>query len=229
MGRLSLLLAAGCAPSQEGEFGSGTFHYFCVEASDAQCDALDEVAPEVFQALAIGGWFTVAYTDHLIDGYVREDGAPRLEVVSASDPVTGLSTALRLRVLEPGFVALVAYSGSGSPRGENLIHLFATEPTGVRISRVEADASFFGDFAGVSIEARVSGLLRLRAAPIDDDGRILAGALDCHWTTSDAAIVEIASDPTDNVVEIRPVAPGTATLEVTLGGNVASTELVVQP
>ncbi len=238
MGRLRVctLLAlipsvSACDPAEQtqaGELGAGEFTYHCIEPSDAQCDEGEEVAPAAFKHIATGATLAVSYENEdrqliAADVYFYNRSA-RLEVTERE--AGSANGNAQVRFLSPGYTALLAYTVDG--KVDDILHTVVVDPAGIAISRRdEGGGSFSGSFGDVSIDVTIGLGVTLRAAPTDDAGDILAGALDCEWQSSDDSVVEIVGDPTDNVVDLDLKAPGTSTITVKLGAIEASTDIVV--
>lgn len=225
---MGALLGCDAATREEGELGDGDFRYLCVGTSDAQCDIGEEGAEKAFQGIALDARIGVQYVPDF-------PGALRDFTVFGHDRVDNLrDDALGVTVITPrvpGFTALFALyapiAGGSSPGIEDILHVVVREPKGLQISQREPSGSFNGSFGGLSVSVGLSAPLTLRVAPIDADGNILAGALDCEWVSADPDIAEIVSDPTDNVIDVQPKRSGAATFTVTLGAQTASVDVAV--
>ncbi len=227
------LATSGCQDETgglRGELNAGTFFYRCAERSDAQCDADAVVAQAddttaAFPAIAVGAVFGLRFDDR--DGTVGATGfepaTPKFLAVSAD----------ALTAMLPGIVGVVFVDNG---RAVDFVHLNLVAPASVSISQastievsvddIAAGNDIVADGSDVAIDltspVSVSSRTFLRAVPRSEDGRILAGGLTTEWTTSDPTIIEITSDPSDNVIAIETRGTGTATLTVTQGDITAA-------
>lgn len=227
-----VLTTSACFPKEQkqaGELGAGEFTYHCIEASDAQCDVNQEVAPEAFQHVATGATLAVSYENPDNGQYEGDvyfyNRSPRVEVEERE--YGSANGVVMMKFVEPGYTAILPYTDDG--KIDDFLHVHVLDQGGIAISRRdEGGDSFSGSFGNVSVEVTTGLSVTLRAAPTDDQGELLAGALPCEWQSSDEDIVAIIGDPTDNVVELDLGNAGTATLTVKLGNVEATTDIVVE-
>ena len=209
----------GGPPTQEGELGNGTFTYDCHVESDAQCDDSSVVAPvdETLKSLpsvAVGATFQVNYSSKGSTPYTTSP-VPEFIVEESEDPDgDGVSIGF-YRAVRPGIGVLLGQSSAGP---EDLVHVRLEEVADVVVTRIDAGGNFGFDGAGViDVNVKLEETY-FRAVPVTADKRLLSGGLPCMWTSSDAEVVAIDSEPTDNVVHVQMKKEGTATLRVDLGG-----------
>jgi hypothetical protein len=208
----------GCDEDAEntlgGELGNGVFIYLCLRPSDAQCDRDEQHADLALTSIATGGKFGIDYDngDTLLPATLD-----RLDY----DADEELWVAKK-----PGWVAII---GQKYGDGDDFAHLRIVDPAGLALSRREVSGEFSGSFGGVTVDVSVQSPIYLRVAPVDSDAAVLAGALDCSWSSSDTAVAEVSGDTTDNVVEVVGKTAGTATVTAELGDLSISTTVDVQP
>ncbi|EYF04910.1 hypothetical protein [Chondromyces apiculatus] len=217
-------LASGCEGSGEergaiaGELGQGVFYYQCATESDGQCDEkavrgeVDETTGS-FPSVAVGGEFSIEYVSNTDQG-----ANATYSLVATSDFVTFAETVLTAQAT--GITALVATDVNGY--AEDLAHVRFETATKIRVSQTETaeqvDTGFAGgvsaNVGGTDIEIDVGSTLNLpgrsflRVVPTTDDGRILAGALPCTWSTGTPDAVRIVSSASNNVVDVEISGPG---------------------
>jgi len=212
-------------PGQRGELDKGMFYYLCAADSDAVCDSdavvgrADE-ATGAFPPVAVGGDFKLNFVP---------DDASAVEYIDPGSESFITWEDTTFTAMLPGIVALVATDVSGY--AVDLVHIRLAQPAAIRVSQTTTTAQSVDSFAagldinldGSDVEidlqgsVSLSGQIFLRAVPMDADDQILAGALATSWQSSDPSIVQIVSDPANNVIEVQPQASGTATLTVTMG------------
>ena len=221
------ILAVGCEPKEKmtgppvkvGEIGSATFVYGCGPDSDVQCNMDAELAPKamntVFPQVAVGSKFAITTVTNVEAG----TGAP-LGVGTAGTVMVDVDPMSKLLLgKKEGYGALLALSGT-TVVDITSIHLAV--PTKLEILQGTPDGKFLGGSVsigpgGVSATSSVVYTFRFRAIPKDDSGGILAGALPCNWTTSDANVAKITTPPQQNIVTVVSGTAGTANIDVTLG------------
>lgn len=217
-GLLAISALLGCDDDEEnqlaGELGEGTFTYLCQLDSDAQCDRGEETSDLALANIALQGRFGIAYSESV--EYLQPASTDRLDYDDAAELWVAGQT---------GWVGVMAINNLG--RVDDFAHFYVVEPVGLRISQRQASGEFTGSFGGVSISVSAQSPITLRVAPTDDQDAVLAGALDCSWTSSDPATARIAGDATDNVILVEPLQNGTATLSVSLGELTAQTTIEV--
>ena len=101
--------------------------------------------------------------------------------------------------------------------GHDVTHFEVRTPTDIRITHENVGGTFiFNEIFGTDmITLRIPD--RFRAVAIDTEGTMLAGDLGCSWTTSNASVVSVDTDPGKNIVTFTIHGAGQATLHVTLG------------
>ncbi|MSP25972.1 MAG: hypothetical protein EXR75_12595 [Myxococcales bacterium] len=237
LGGALLIFAAlsGCYPkgkdesktaSEGGELGNGTFTYACGPLSDAFCvvDAdkpaasADQSVP--FPVVATGSRFTMTYKSD------EPPASPFWVTVLAPEFFTATEEGKYLIARLHGFAALGGPEGDGGL--EDLTHLEIADPVALRFSQEDTSGNINGSFGGLDV-AVSSALHRFRVAPVDAADGLLAGALPCSWTTSDASVVAITTDVASNVIEVSFGKAGTATLGATLGDLSGEVQVTVKP
>lgn len=235
----ALLVVCGCdnsASGQVGELGNGTFHYLCESVSDAQCDDnalkgdLDE-STGAFPPIAVEGRFQLSF--------VSNDGLGAGYITPGSRAFVDFEGESTFFGVAPGVVAVMA-TDSNAGRAHDLIHIRVADVEGVRVSQTTTTTEAGGliaagtefNIGGAEVDVELAGGVLavseqtyLRAAPVDASDNILAGALAVQWESSDPGIVAIVSDATNNVIEIEPMASGSATLTVTMGTTTRSVDI----
>jgi hypothetical protein len=208
-------LTAGCSAGTGGELSNGSFAYVCTTSTDVHCQ--DSIFPSNLlpNAVAVGGQFNITYTG---ETPVTEDGVEfQVRVVPASPSMVESVNGAGFRITSPGEVAFLGRGANGVV--SDFVHVHASVvdrigmiSSGQDVTTVEVDASF-----DVSITAN----------PIDKDGQTLGGGLDYSWTSSNDAIVSVASSGLDNHATITGNAAGTAMVSVTAGDATADIAVTV--
>lgn len=215
-----------------GELNAGTFYYKCHLETDAQCDedavvAAADATTGAFPAIAAGSTFKLRF---------EEDGASDSSYFlspGSSDFITSNDTVFTAE--RAGIVGLAATTTIDPVRALDLVHVRLLDVAGLRISQASTTEASVDEIAGgsdievdgsdvaIDVQNPVSLATRtfLRAVPVSAEGVILAGSLSVAWTSSDVAVIDIVSDPSDNVIEIESKGMGTATLTVTMGAATA--------
>ncbi len=216
------VLALGCDGKEDpkqppavlpGSLGRAEFLYECVGEADPQCDQDADLAPtrtdSPFPVIAVGSRFQL----------FAESGGP-LQLGTASGQWLALDAdGATLTALRAGVVSVVA-SQSGTPLDFADIEL--REPAALKILPATPQGSFEGvevDVANgqLTAEANVEFTFKFRAIVVGANGEILAGDFPCNWSSSDPDILQITSDPVDNIVTVVSGNPGPGVLEVELG------------
>lgn len=195
--------------TEGGALGRGLFRYECVEDTDTVCDGFFD-ADAFPAAMAVGGRFSMSY---------RPDGSeplPRLEP-AASSVLAANGTVLTF--LRPGTSAVLAMLD-----GEvfDYVQLEAQPVAEIRITDTGYDALGLAE-----IEIDDTEGVMLRAIPQDLHGRALGGAMEYDWSIDDPSVAQVVSLSTLRIAEIEPLAPGSTTLRVSVGGYEEVLPLVV--
>jgi hypothetical protein len=205
-------------PVNEGALRAVTFSYSCAGPGDAQCDADAELAPVAagssFPAVAVGTQFVVGVKLSDTPGPVTIGGAGGAFLTTKLTELGTLVTASR-----PGNVALLALSG------QQVVDLTTLELREIdHIALFQASPR--GDFKGgalslndgkVTASADVRYTFKFRVAPVDKDGKILAGALPVQWTTEDPSVARLTSAPNENIATFVSGAAGSTKVRATVG------------
>jgi hypothetical protein len=125
-----------------------------------------------------------------------------------------------LQALLPGVAAVTD--------GVSFEHLLLRAPDHAVITH-ESDLATqsFDDVVGTDTFALRLPTDRFRAVVVDADGVVLAGALQCHWESSDTQVVTVETNAAANLVTLRLVGSGMATVTVTMGGLTAGIDFDV--
>lgn len=198
-----------------GSLGRATFTYECAGPGDAQCDVDADLAPlredSPFPLIAVGSRFELS---------AESTGIGPLDLGSASGAFLSLDADGRTMTAErPGVVSVVALQG-GSPLDFADVEL--VEAANLKILQATPEGSFEGaevDIGNgeVSAEVDVEFTFKFRAVMTDADGTILAGDVDCAWTSSDPSVAEITTDPEENIVTVVSGQAGSAVITVEYG------------
>jgi hypothetical protein len=191
----------GCQPvPPTGVLGNGGFQYLCgSQEGDPSCTGSSGTA-DLPGAVAVGAKFQLAYTPRSSSGTTVE-GANGYEVVPASSELA-LATGNTVVAQRAGYVALLARN-TGTATVDDFVFL-----------KLAAIAEVKTASPDVSLAAGQSSTLEVEA--FDKLGAQLSGQLACSWTTSDPAIVEVASH-TGLGQLTAGCAGGTATVTATCG------------
>jgi hypothetical protein len=228
---LVVLAAAGCSSSpgngtSPGELGRGKFSYYCdpnYKVADAQCNDNADLAivdPSTnLPSIALGASFNVTFSDGR--DYTDDTNAIAL------DPNT-----MRFVAIETGYAVLVGHRDDQG-NAEDLVHVTIEQIDHIEFAHT---APMGGSFKG---EVTAPGLMAsftvqggpvtqlFRVVPLTKDRRLLAGALPVKWTSSDPSVVQVMTDPTQNIITVQILKSGTATLHVTLGETAGDVTLTV--
>jgi hypothetical protein len=214
---LAALAATGCEPTGGtlGELGQGRFYYVCgvddlfCSEQNAAAFAFGEDEPPVPERIALGASFGLTFASH-------EAGGGRAEVA-----IESFADGASFRAMQPGFVGFFADGGGG--RVVDLMHLEVVSPTD--LSLVTRDASLLGSVS-------LTEPLQIAAVPLGSGGETLFGSVPAFWASSDLGVVAISSPsgvgaPRAGLARLTPLAQGTTTVEVAVGGLVATIEVTV--
>ncbi|MBX3228243.1 MAG: hypothetical protein KIT84_26540 [Labilithrix sp.] len=202
-------------PEQGGVLGAARFRYKCLLPSDAQCDFDKELgtgaggSSSSLPTLATGSRFGLEIE---LNASAGEGDAPAL---TALHPTFATVEADGVTLVRPGKTTI------GLSRGADIVDMLDVEvkdPTGIKLFSGDPQGQFTDVKVGVgSVKATVQFTFRFRAALADGD-QVLAGSVPCKWTTSDAEIANITTEPEDNIVTVvTGTKQGTATIKVELG------------
>lgn len=197
---LAALCALGCSSIEPdetpGELGNGAFRYVCV-GDDATCP--ENGAAQVFpSAIARSARFDVTYQ-------LFEDGSDA-QVSSASSKMIEVSGSA-FRALESGTAALLARRTVDGVTVD-FTHLSIEEVSEIEVRRASGSA--------VSLVMAAGSLQQLRAEPLDENESVLAGAIAFEWQSSDTSVLKLETTGGSRM-DVRAVAPGTASLSVVHG------------
>ena len=217
------VLALGCAETEDpeqppavlpGSLGRAEFRYECVGAGDPQCDLDADLAPtrtdSPFPLIAVGS---------RIQLFAESNNLP-LALDSASEQFLAIDAdGATVTALSAGTVSVIA-SQSGTPVDFADVEL--REPVALKILPATPQGSFEGvevDVANgqLTAEANVEFTFKFRAILVGANGELLAGDFPCNWSSSDPDILEITSDPADNIVTVVSGNPGPGLLNVEVG------------
>jgi hypothetical protein len=208
----------GSAAARGGQLGAATFTYVCGKGEDPQCNTDSELAQpgefSTFPRIAVGAAFGLGIKPkerQFDNDSLKLDFSETLfEVDEAKTNFKGKS---------PGVMSILANYNSETL---DLTWLEVVKADHIKLIQGTPDGKFKDGSIkigpdGVAGQANVQFTFKFRAVAADKDDKLLAGALPCMWTTSDAAIANITSPPTANIVTVVSGNPGTATVHVTLG------------
>jgi hypothetical protein len=212
---IGLLVMAGCGPSFSGcgpigfgtggELGNAVFNYQCTQDSDPICD--DEIffPGNEIPPIAVGGEFQVAWSAKTT-GFAEP----------ASRDLVSLRNANALVAERPGSVALLAKEEGA------IVDLVHVTLEAVHHVDVEAfDQAGLPSTVDADFTMTANQDTTVRAMSMNESGLVLGGALPCQWAVADESIAVIVGPvplpPNDNQIRILAKAPGTTTVQVTLG------------
>lgn len=214
--------------TQQGKLDNATFAYLCTDksAGDPYCDTV--VSNPKFPSIALGAQFFVG-------AKAAKNGQPT-PVYSSSD--------LRLAITDtgqPGPDHFSLESAIAHQAGITSILADAGDYVDVRVSpvvkmsitlvAVDAGGKVAATLGPVKASAEFSDkTIFLRAAPLDDGGNELGGALPqtYAWKSSDPTVVSITSPPNAHIITIDQLKAGVSRLTVTLGDVFAYTDVTVK-
>jgi len=215
-----LILTVSCEngenaiPVNTGDLGSGTFDYECVNSEyDAAC--LWTMEPSWPRSIAIGADFDLEF--------VSNKGTAAREVVGGS-PNHILNDYDSMQLIGEGQAVVLALNGSDEV--VDLIHV-----VGKPVALLELGVLPGGNDAGwyqiEQVEVEVGESLRLRPIPQDDNGRILAGAVEYSWVVDDELTVAIDVSNPYSSIYVEGLLPGSTFLTVAAGDVVQQYDVVV--
>jgi hypothetical protein len=226
-----LLFGAGCdkkgSPVRSGQLGNADFTYVCGPDTDPQCNPDSDLAApgevSAFPKIALGSRFAMsaAARSGPTGEYTLDASRPFFEFFDEGDRHL-------IRPKKVGIASILAIKGE---EALDLTWVELVKADHIKFVQGTPQGTFKdGSIAigknGVTAQASVVVTFKFRAVAADKDDKILAGAFDCKWTTSDPAIANITSPPTANIVTVVSGKAGTATLHATLGdlaGDIALT------
>jgi len=216
-----LFAAVGCeddksAAVRAGQLGAAEFRYVCGTGEDPQCNTDADLAQpgefSEFPKIAVGGAFGID---------VRPKSGPEstIKLDFARSLFDFDEAAKNFKAKKPGVMSILGV------RNDDVLDLTWVEivkADHIKLIQGTPDGKFKDGSIkigpeGVAGQANVQLTFKFRAVAADKDDKLLAGSLPCMWTTSDAAIANITSSPTANIVTVVSGNPGTATIHVTLG------------
>jgi hypothetical protein len=205
-------------PQQKGDLGAATFTYQCGPDSDPQCNVDSELAPiatdSQFPTLALGSTFVLQAQR------AGDAGTGALVVTPVSTGfIDADATGKLMTAKRAGITTVLATSGADTV---DLTTVVITAPDHVKLLQGSPTGSFKNGSVvvgpnGVTAQANVQYTFKFRAFAVDKNDTVLAGALPCNWTTSDATIASITSPPQANIVTVVSGKAGTATITNTIG------------
>ncbi len=214
---LFLLAAAGvlaltaCGPfdSSSGELNNGRFSYLCIDSSDTTCDGFpgNTALPD---RIAVGGAFDLEYAGDTT-------GSSPVQVQPASETMISDASG-HLKFLVPGIGAMLARNTSGVVA--DFVHL-----RGASVDHLDVAGPSSTDSV-TTVEMTTDDEVILQVAAKDAGGSRLAGALPYAWSSSSDTIVSLNGLGPKNRATLTGVAPGTATVEVTLPSGLKKSVLI---
>jgi len=217
--------------AEPGELGRGTFKYACGQGgADAQCNDDADLAivdPSTnLPSVALSSTFNVGFLPNDdSDGTLRGTQSGDADFL-AIDSSVGSAQYVAERT---GYVAVIGLDDHPL----DLVHVKIESIDHLEFANTNPSAG--GTLKGqvtvpgltISASASSAPTMLVRVVPMTADRRLLAGALACKWTTSDATIVAIDGGATQNIVKVDLLKNGTATLHVTLGALSGDVTLTV--
>lgn len=205
-GALAALILLGACDGDEGsgalvphelngELGRGDFEYLAIDDSDAMLDPSALPA-----AIAVGARFDLDFTAAVALA------ASGVSVHSGSAFVSTHGATFEVDL--PGrFVMLAIHQG----HVVDLAHLTSRPVSDVVVEDTDG-------YVLTELTLAVGEVAELRALPLDDEARLLAGALQYDWTTDDASVVEVRGAGLDpRRVMLTAHAPGMVDVQVRTG------------
>jgi len=219
---------SGCvlspAPPNEGQLGSDSFFYVCVQQSDAACNLVSSSKPlDKIPVIALGSTF----------GIVAE---PLGDTVTSPTPFIEQSsvgsTGSVFIAKRAGDAVLVSQSNSVSKNtveATDLTHVHIHAPVTLALSSGDVAPGFMALDPSAVFMLTKGSTVKVRVMSQDQAGVALGGALACQWTSSNTAAVSLASDPTANIVQLSGMTAGMSTVKVTYGELNVSFNVTVSP
>jgi hypothetical protein len=206
----------GCGPfGTSGALGNGAFAYECAGSNDAFCEGLVFPVSGQLPDVAVGGTFNILYNGEMPE---TKDGIEfQVAVVPASTELVETVTGVGFRVTAAGDTSFLARGANG------VVADFVT----VRVLTTDHLEVLSGGSSIIQLNLQTSTQENLRVVPLDENNEKLAGNLTYAWSSSDESIVTIGGS-SSNDASVQAVAPGTATVTVTLGELHADIPITVQ-
>jgi hypothetical protein len=206
-----LLALASCGPrdSSTGELNNGKFSYLCVNSGDASCDDAVSNHP-IPDLLAVGGAFDLEYAGD-------SAGSAPVQIEPSSEVMISAASG-HFKFLLPGVAAVLARNTSGGVA--DFIHLHAA---GVEHLDVTESTSIG---AATTVEMTTDNDVTLRVTPMSAESSLLSGALQYTWASSNENVVTVKGFGATNHTTLTGIAPGTATVMVSLPSGVKRSVLV---
>lgn len=187
-----------CAPPSQGttygELGRGVFVYQCLDPADGACpDGAIDVPRSFPDYVAVEGAFLLTYdpTDDALFG----------------ETLVVKSTSMLVDEVAGGFVAeQPGYAGMGAYRGDELvdvIHLDLVVPE-LQITGSAPPDLVVGGGLELNVRARLGSVS-------------VAGSLPFTWSATPSGVVDLVADERLDRVRVVAVAPGAATVTVSVG------------
>jgi hypothetical protein len=220
----TVLVVGGCffggpEPGQEGELGNDRFTYACRVDSDAMCDEGSTVAQEPIYGLpvvALGSQFGLD-TDGITTEARAANSRLKEDIVSATDGNVVFTA------VQAGWTTVLSRTYDGAY--VDLVHVLVKQPTGAKLFQRLASGEAWSS-AAAALEVSSTTNAELRVAPVDGE-EVLAGGLIVSWTTEPTGIVEILPKEGNNVVTVRALADGEATVTAALADFTATISVEV--
>lgn len=201
-----------CSALGDSALGKGSFTYVCAgPGRDAYCD--DDAGASSFPAaalptVAVGAAFSLVY----IDGTLDDAGASVVRTPIPAVPALVTSSPLGVALAHAGWYAFLA-----------------VEPGAVRdFVDVQAEAidtlRWTPDLSATALPAGGPALVA-SVSPLASDGTVLAGALDCSFTSSNPDVALVTGGGREATVQA--VGAGRAVLKASCLGVTAQTTLEV--
>lgn len=206
---VAALALGGCAstcgassnPGTIGELGNGRFHFVCQGDSDPVCEFdTDQQFPD---CVALGGSFGLEYT--VLDNSIFDAGDinPVLRIESVSQRY--FSGDDRFEAEQVGNAAFIVRHEDAVI---DFLHLTIVEPDWIDVIGQQPDMPL------TEVELRSGDSEEYRVFPRDTTCPAIGGLVSITAESSDEAVVSVT---TTDVLQLRAIAPGQATVRVRLG------------
>lgn len=191
---------------RQPNLGRGDFEYLAIDDGDAMLDPSALPA-----AIAVGARFDLDFAAAV------PLSASGVSVHSGSAFVTSHGATFEVDL--PGrFVMLAIHQG----HVVDLAHLTSRPVDDVVVEDMDG-------YVLTDLSLAVGEVAELRALPLDDEARLLAGALQYEWTTDDDAVVEVRGAGLDpRRVMLTAHAPGVVDVQVRTGEATQRLSVVVE-
>lgn len=209
----ALVASCGAEEGMLGDQGAGYFEYVCTRAGDAVCTTGVGPTGILPMDIALGSEFGARYSGEAPQP--EGDVSFAVKVVPASPVFVEVVSAERFVARAAGHVALLGRGSNGVVA--DLVHVRIAPTGALRITAQGQEIT----------ELELTGAVDVVAAPLDAEGRPLAGALAYAWSASSEAVVDVLPAEGGATATLVPIEPGSATLTVTAGGAEATLDVVV--